>query len=141
MSINRPSVSLESSITASYFAEGAIKQYMAVKKGTLDNQVKPLDSGDTAVTVIVGFALNDADSGASVPICIEGPCMARAQGAVTRDNALEAIYNATAEKNGNVKTITTCAGGAMIAGRALEDAADTAYFLIYAEIRKQLAVA
>lgn len=139
MATHRPSVSLEGSASGSYYAEGAIKQYMAVKKGTADNQVKPLASGDTAVTVIVGFALNDADDGAGLTVIHSGPCMARANGTITRDDMLEAIYNATAEKNGNVKTITTCANASMIAARAMEDAADAAYFLIFAEIRKQVA--
>lgn len=139
MATHRPSVSLEFSPSGSYFAEGAIKQYMAVKKGTADNQVKPLDSGDTAVTVIKGFALNDADDGAGLTVILSGPCMGRANGSVTSGDMLEAIYNATSDKNGNVKTITACANGSMIAARALEDAADTAYFLIFVECRKQVA--
>lgn len=139
MATHRPAVSLEGSPHGSYYAEGAVKQYMAVKKGTADNQAKPLDSGDTAVTVIIGFALNDADDGAGFTVIHGGPCRGRANGAVTRGDMLEAIYNATAEKNGNVKTITTCANASMIAARAMEDAADGAYFLIFAEIRKQVA--
>lgn len=112
---------------------------MGVKKGTNDNQVTALTSGDTAVTVIVGVALNDADAGQSVTVASFGPCMARANGSITRDDLLECIYNATAEKNGNMKTITACANQSMIAGRALEAAADAAEFMMMLELRKPLA--
>jgi len=48
-------------IDATFIAEGDIKKYMGVKAGTNDNQVKPLGSGDTSGTIIVGIAQADAD--------------------------------------------------------------------------------
>ena len=67
--------------------------------------------------------------------------MGRANGAVTRGDLLEAIYSATTLLNGSLKTLTTCAAGGMMTARALEDAADGAYFMVMVECRKQTAVA
>lgn len=116
------------------------RQYMAVKKGSSDNQVKPLESGDTAATTIVGFLQADADNGESVCVRLEGTTWARAQGSVTRGDVLEAIYNATEDKNGNLQTLATlAASGKMIAAEALEGAADGEYFKI--RILKQVKLA
>lgn len=117
------------------------RQYMAVKKGTADNQVKPLESGDTAGTVIVGFLQKDADDGESVPVRISGTTWARAEaGGVTRGDLLEAIYNATEDKNGNLKNQgTPIPVTEMIAAEALESAADGEYFKV--QILKQMQVA
>lgn len=134
-----PSISVEQAVRGTFVAEGAVKQYMGVKKGSDDHQVAPLTSGNTSGTIIVGVALNDADDGESVAVCLSGPCMARANGSVTRDDLLESIYNATAAKNGNMKTVTALANGKMIAGRALEAAADAEEFKIDLIAQMQLA--
>ena len=118
------------------------RQYMAVKKGTADNQVMPLEDGDDSAIVIVGFLQADADDGESVAVRIAGTSWGRAEGAVTRSDVLEAIHDQTDEdKNGNLKTLdpsTTLAHGLMIAAEALESAADGEYFKI--RIMKQLQV-
>jgi hypothetical protein len=117
------------------------RQYMAVKKGTADNQVKPLEDGDDAATAIVGFLQADADHGESVRVRLEGISWARAQGAVTRGDVLEAIHDATDEdKNGNLQALATlAAAGGMIAAEALEAAADGEYFKIRILKQKKLA--
>jgi len=118
------------------------RQYMAVKKGTADNQVKPLEDGDDSATVIVGFLQEDADDGESVAVRISGTSWGRAEGSVTRGDILEAIHDQTDEdKNGNLKTLdpsTTLAHGKMVAAEALEGAADGEYFKI--QIHKQMQV-
>jgi len=117
------------------------RQYMAVKKGTADNQVKPLEDGDDAGTVIVGFLQKDADDGESVAVRISGVTWARAEGSVTRGDLLEAVHDATDEdKNGNLKNQgTPISVTEMIAAEALESAADGEYFKV--QIHKQMQVA
>ena len=105
-----------------------VRQYMAVKKGSDETCVTPLGSGDTAATKIVGIAQADADNGESVRVRLAGVSMVRANGAVAQGDLCEAIYNATEDKNGNMKKLTSCADGGMIACMALEDAADGEYF-------------
>jgi hypothetical protein len=96
----------------------------------------PLASGDTAGTKIEGFLQADANDGDGVLVRVEGVTMARAEGSVTRGDELEAIYDTTEDKNGNLKTITPGSAGQMIAARALESAADAEYFKV--QIVKQL---
>lgn len=120
----------KSPLSGTYKADGAIYQYMAVKAGTDDHQVAPLDSGDTSGTIIVGIAQNDANDTEAVEVVILGPTKARAEGSVTRDDLLEAIYDATANKNGNLKTLSALANGKMIAALAEEDAADGENFWV-----------
>jgi len=115
-------------IDATFIAEGDIKKYMGVKAGTADNQVKPLESGDSAGTVIVGVAQMDADDGEAVRVRIAGVSWVRAQGSISRGDLCQCIYNATEEKNGNMKKLTSLADGKMIACEALEAAADGEYF-------------
>ena len=135
----RPAISIEQSLRANFFAENDIKQYMGVKAGSDDHQVSPLTSGDTGGTIIEGVALNDADDGEGLAVVFSGPCFARAEGAVTRGDLLESIYDATEAKNGNMKTLATLADGSMIAARAMEDAADGEYFLVNVILQMQLA--
>lgn len=106
------------------------RQYMAVKKGTAENQVMPLASGDaTAGVVIVGFLQADADDGESVAVRISGTTWARAGNTITRGNFVGAIKETTEDKNGNVDPLSGAqAAGVMIAGEAMEAAADGEYF-------------
>jgi len=135
-----PSIELGQSFAGSFFAEGAIKQYMGVKKGSDDHQVKPLADSDTSGTLIEGIAQFEADDGESVSVVLLGPSVARAKGSVTRGDLLECIYDAVADKNGNMKTITVLANGKMIAAIALEAAADGENFKVMLIRQMQLAV-
>ena len=110
-----------------------VRQYMAVKKGSDELHVTPLGSGDTGASdhapIIVGIAQADADDGEAVRVRIAGISMVRAEGAIAQGDLCEAIYDASDEdKNGNMKKLTACADGYMIACEALEDAADGEYF-------------
>lgn len=121
--------------TADPYWEG--RQYMAVKKGTADNQVMPLEDGDDAGTLIVGFLQKDANDGESVAVRVSGTTLARASGGVTRGDLLEAIHDADDEdENGSLKTLATLANDLMIAAEALEAAADKEYFKVL--IHKQM---
>jgi len=114
------------------------RQYMGVIAGSDDNQVKPLGSGNTSQTVIVGIAQADADDGESVRVRLSGISKVRAEGSVTLGDLCECIYDSSDEdKNGNMKTLTSCAKAGMVACQALEDAADGEFFKAMILCRKQ----
>jgi len=128
MSASTPSIAL-GGYDATFIAESDVRQYMGVKKGSDERHVMPLASTDTAGTVIIGVAQADADSGESVKVRLFGPSLVRASGGISQNDLCECVYNATEDKNGNMKKLTALAqDGSMIACRALEDAADLEYF-------------
>ena len=135
MSSISPSIPLggpEGSFKAETNAGKDVRQYMGVKAGSDDQSVTPMASTDTSGgPVIVGIAQYDADNGETVLVRVGGVSMARASGAVTRNDLLECVYNADEAKNGSMKTLTTLAqSGGMIAAKALEDAADGEIFKV-----------
>lgn len=132
MSASSPSLALDG-YDATYKAETNgtldVRQYMGVKKGSDELHVTPLDSGDTSGTAIIGIAQADADDDESVRVRLFGPSLVRAEGAVAENDLCESIYDATEDKNGNMKKLSSLAqDGSMIACKALEDAADGEYF-------------
>ena len=130
-----PSIPLEGpegSFKAETNAGKDVRQYMGVKAGSDDQSVTPLSDSDTSGgPVIVGIAQYDANDGETVLVRMGGTSMARANGAVSRNDLLECVYDADESKNGSMKKLTALAqNGGMIAAKALEDAADGELFRV-----------
>lgn len=133
------SVSTQQGVEGSFEAETAVKQYMAVKEGTSDYQVKPLGSGDTGTAIkIVGIAQNDADAGEWVRVKLSGPTKYRAGGTITRGQSLvTSAYSATANENGKLEAKADLADGDWYCGRALMAAADKDYAIMELNIKEE----
>ena len=132
MSSSTPSIALGGP-AGSYRAETNagldVRQYMGVKAGSDELHVTPLASTDTAGTVIKGIAQADADNQESVRVVLGGVSLVRASGAIAENDLCECIYDASEDKNGSMKKLTSLAqDGSMIACKALENAADGEFF-------------
>jgi len=129
-----PAITLDSPFHGSYFAEGGILQYRAVKPGTDDWQVKPLVIGDVATsgTIIEGVAQEDALDGESVKVVLFGPTWAYNSGGVARNQRVEAIY-VGATTPGEFAAINPALSwvNKMIAGYAMEAAVTLAKFKLF----------
>ena len=130
-----PAITLDSPFHGSYFAEGRIYQYRAVKPGTDDWQVKPMEVGDDADdgTIIEGVSQEDALDGESLKVVLFGPTWAYNTGGVARNQRVEAIYDATVTDNGwfAIANPATDWVNKMIAGYALEAAVTLAKFKLF----------
>lgn len=136
----KPAIAAYPRCSGSFIAENAVLQYAAVIPGTDDHQIKVMTSGQTtAGEPVLGIVQNDANANDSVEVVFLGPSLVHAGTSVTVLNALGAVYNATAAKNGEVEAITTLANTYMIVGVALEDAADTEFFWANIVMQYQLA--
>jgi len=137
-----PAIPMANPFVGSFETEADILAYHAVIAGTDDHQVTAMTTGSSGDgTVIAGVAQHDADDGEWVSVAYFGVTWAYAEGAITRDDPVEAIYSATAADNGK---FSTCSGayttGKMIAGIALEDAADGEKFKLFLTRHIQLAL-
>ena len=120
-----PAISMDNPFTANYFAEGDVYQYHAVIAGTYDHQVKEMTAGAAGDgTPIVGIAQEDQNDGHAVNVLYFGPSWGYAAAAVTRLNALAAIYSATVAENGRFapRTAADHAHDEQVPAIALEDA-------------------
>jgi len=137
-----PAIPMANPFEGSFETEADILQYLAVIPGTDDHQVTAMTTGSSGDgTVISGIAQFDALDGEWVAVRYFGPSWAYADGAITRDNAVEAIYSATAANNGRMKAISgVYTAGKMIAGIALEDAADGEKFKVFLTRHIQVAL-
>jgi len=135
-----PCEGIDGSFSAETNTSLDVRQYMGVKVGTDDNNVTPLASTDTSGTIITGIAQADANDGETVRVRLSGVSKVRANGAVTRGDLCECIYDATEDKNGFMKSLSALANGKMIACQALEDAADGEFFKAMIIRQMQLAL-
>ena len=120
-----PAISMDNPFMGSFEAEGAVYQYHAVIAGTDDHQVKEMTAGAAADgTPIVGVAQEDQNDGHAVKVVYFGPTWAYAASAVTRLQALAAIYSATVAENGRFapRTAADHAHDEQVPAIALEDA-------------------
>ena len=110
--------------------DGTVLQYMAVKKGSVDERVQPLNDNvadNLRGLNIEGIAQRDALAGEWLGVRYFGTTWAWASGAIVRDDPIDVIPGATAATNGMVRRIlpaTLIGAGRMIAGIALENAVD-----------------
>ena len=137
-----PAIPMANPFEASFEVESDCLQYLAVIPGSDDHQVDVMSTGSSGDgTTISGIAQHDALADEWVRVCYFGVTFAYASGAVTRDDPLEAIYSATAADNGKLKTTSGAyTAGEMIAGIALEDAADGEVFKVFLTRHVQVAL-
>lgn len=137
-----PAISAYPCFEATFFAEAAVKQYMAVKPGSDDHQITLLENGvDSDGIACLGIVQNDANANEAVRVVFGGPSKARADGSVSVLNSLVASASATADENGELVVVSVLANASMILAVALEDAADDEYFWANIVMQYQLATA
>jgi len=132
-----PAIPMDNPFRGNLEAEGSVYQYHTVIPGSDDHQVKPQAAGAVGDgTIIAGVAQYDQTNGHSVAMVYAGQTWGYAVGIVSRDNPLTAVYNATVDGTNPGGGFSNCTGqtlvaGKMIAGIALEDAADGERFKVF----------
>ena len=108
-----PAIPMDNPFHGSYECEensdgNSILEYHAVIPGSDDHQVKEMEAGAGGDgTIIEGVAQHDALDTESVKVVIFGTTWAYNIGGVTRNDRVEAIYNATHANNGRFRSTKT----------------------------------
>ena len=111
--------------------------YLAVKRGSLDERVQPLNAAEADVergVEMEGIMQYDANVGEWVAVRYFGVTWAWASENIVRDDPLDVISSAVAAQNGRMRRIlpgTVIAAGGMIAGIALENGASGEKFKVF----------
>ena len=137
-----PAINMDNPFHGTFECEGDSLQYHAVIPGTDEYQVKEMTGGAVGDgTIIAGVLQDDQDDGEQGKVVYFGPTWAIAQGAITRDNVVTAIYSAIAAENGRFSFVDSnaIAAGKMLSGIALEDAEDGGVFKLFLDRRIQIA--
>jgi hypothetical protein len=111
-----------------------VRKGLGVIAGTVDNQVKPIATGETGsvLTTIEGIAQDDANDGQTTRVAIAGQvCLARITSTCNRGDYLTCEEGSTTDtENGMLQAQTTIANGDLIVARALEDGTDKSYIKV-----------
>jgi len=140
-----PAIPMYNPFAGNYEAEADVYQYHAVLPGTAENQVNAFAGTEKAGdgTIIAGVAQYDQLEDHTVGVVYFGVTWGYAIGAVTVNDPVEAIYNATVDGTnpggGFAKIAGALAAGKMVAGIALETAADGEKFKVFLTRHVQVA--
>jgi hypothetical protein len=133
-----PALPMYNPFSGNYFAEADVYQYHAVLPGTAENQVNAFAGTEVTGdgTIIAGVAQYDQLTDHVVGVVYFGITWGYAIGAVTRNDMVEAVYNATVDgtnPGGGFQTVASgvLAAGTMVAGIALETAANLEKFKVF----------